>query len=193
MALAPTPIEESHTRPHLVVTPTAPVHAEPIHTADIAAPEIAAPEIAAPEIAAPEIVAQPITAPPDVDLPSLQSAMVAALAAVKGQQSASEQIEDSTLTLVGDTLEIQTNLSKMMLPLGINAEAEKLLLATLRAHNLGAAKLRLLPGAGTPATPKKPRKALSGSAAELAANHPIVQQAKQLFSAEISNIIDLRD
>jgi DNA polymerase-3 subunit gamma/tau len=183
MALAPAPIAEEshplpHPGPHLVITPATPIHTDPIHTADILASEVHA---------------APITAPCDVDLSPLHSAMVAALAAVKGQQSASEQIEDSTLTLVGDTLEIQTNLSKMMLPLGINAEAEKLLIAALRTHNTGATKLRLLPGAGVAAAPKKPRQALSGSAAELAANHPVVQQAKQLFSAEISNIIDLRD
>jgi DNA polymerase-3 subunit gamma/tau len=174
MALAPTPIEEPHPGPHLVVTPAAPIHTDPIHTANI--------------------VAEPIPAPLGTDLSALQSAMVAALAAVKDQQSASEQIEDATFTLVDDTLEIQTNLSKMMLPLGINAEAEKLLNATLRVHPVGATKLRLIPGAGTAATaPKKARPALSGSVAELAANHPVVQQAKQLFSAEISNIIDLRD
>jgi DNA polymerase-3 subunit gamma/tau len=194
MALAPSPIaQELHTQPHpgphLVVVPAAPIHVEAIHPK----PLIAEPIIAT-DIVASEIDAGPITAPSSVDLSTLQAAMVAALAPVKGQQSASEQIEDSTLTLAGDALEIQTNLSKTMLPIGINAEAEKLLLATLRTHNIGVNKLRLLPGAGIAASaPRKPRAALSGSAAELAANHPIVQQAKKLFSAEISNIIDLRD
>jgi DNA polymerase-3 subunit gamma/tau len=189
MALAPATIAEPNPGPHLVVAPAAPIHAEPIHAIDIIAPEIVTPEIAAPAI-----TAQPITAPSGIDLASLQSAMVSALASSKGQQSASEQIEESTLTLVGDTLEIQTNLSKMMLPLGINAEAEKLLLTLLRSHDTGATKLRLLASAGTAASaPKKTGPARSGSAAELAEKHPIVQQAKALFSAEISNIIDLRD
>jgi DNA polymerase-3 subunit gamma/tau len=129
-----------------------------------------------------------------LDLPALQSAMVAALAAIKGQSSASEQIEESTFALNGDTLEIQTNLSKMMLPVGINADAEKVLAATLRTNNMGIAKLKLIPG--VPAAidaPKKARVAASGSAAELAEKHPVVQEAKRLFAAEISNIIDLRD
>jgi DNA polymerase-3 subunit gamma/tau len=120
--------------------------------------------------------------------------MVAALAAIKGQSSASEQIEESTFALNGDTLEIQTNLSKMMLPVGINADAEKVLAAKLRTNNMGIAKLKLLPG--VPAAidaPKKARVAASGSAAELAEKHPVVQEAKRLFAAEISNIIDLRD
>ncbi len=175
LALAPSPIVESHPGPQLVPTP---IHTEPI---------------LATEILAPEILAENITAPTDIDLPILQSAMVAALAAVKGQTSASEQLEDCTLAINGTTLEIQTTLSARMLPVGINAEAEKILLVTLRAHT-PLTKLKLLPGAPAAASaPKKPRAALAGSAAELAANHPIVQQAKQLFSAEISNIIDLRD
>jgi DNA polymerase-3 subunit gamma/tau len=175
MALAPSAIAESHPGPHLVPTP---IHTEPIITTPILAPEI---------------LAEPITSPADIDLPALQSAMVAALAAVKGQSSASEQIEDATLTVNASTLEVHTTVSERMVSVVLNAEAEKLLLATLRAHT-PLTKLNLLPGAPAAATaPKKPRAALAGSAAELAANHPIVQQAKQLFSAEISNIIDLRE
>jgi DNA polymerase-3 subunit gamma/tau len=170
MALAPTPIAESHPGPHLVPTP---IHTEPILPTPI--------------------VAEPITSPADIDLPALQSAMVAALAAVKGQQSASEQIEDATFALNGTTLEVQTALSKQMLPVVLNADAERILKTTLRDTN-PSLKFSLLSGAPTASTkPKKPRAALAGSAAELAANHPVVQQAKQLFSAEISNIIDLRD
>jgi DNA polymerase-3 subunit gamma/tau len=129
-----------------------------------------------------------------IDLTDLQHALSAALAAVKGQTSASEQIEDSTFTLNGETLAIQTTLSKTMLPVIINADAERILKATLRTH-APTLKLQLLPGApaASNAAPKTPRAATAGSAAELANKHPLVQQAIQLFSAEISNIIDLRD
>jgi DNA polymerase-3 subunit gamma/tau len=179
MALAAAPMPApAQPGPHLVVTPAAPIHAEPVPTAEIVA----------------QPIATPITAGSNDDLAPLQAAMVAALAAVKGQQSASEQIEDSTFTVNGSLLEIQTNLSPKMLPLGINAEAEKILNATLRAHGSSVTKLRLLPGAATASTaPKKASVAASGSAAELAQKHPVVQQAIELFSAEISNIIDLRD
>jgi DNA polymerase-3 subunit gamma/tau len=181
MALAPSPFiapETAQPRPHLVVTAEAPapIHAAPIHTADI--------------------IATPIHAPTDMapNLTSLQASMVAALAAVKGQTSASEQIEEAIFALNNGTLEIQTMLSERMLPVGINAEAEKILATALRAQNIGVNKLKLLPGAPSAvSTPRKTRPAASGSAAELAANHPVVQQAKQLFSAEISNIVDLRD
>jgi DNA polymerase-3 subunit gamma/tau len=181
MALAPSPIAESHPGPQLVPTP---IHTEPI---------IATPITAEPILSVISTEVERPAAPTDIDLTALQAAMVAALAAVKGQTSASEQLEDCTLTINASTLEIQTTLSARMLPVGINADAEKLLLATLRAHT-PLTKLKLLPGApADAATPKKPRTALAGSAAELAANHPVVQQAKQLFSAEISNIIDLRE
>jgi DNA polymerase-3 subunit gamma/tau len=41
---------------------------------------------------------------------------------------------------------------------------------------------------------KKPnRPAASGSAAELAERHPMVQEAKRIFATELSNVIDLRN
>jgi DNA polymerase-3 subunit gamma/tau len=183
MALAAAPVPApAQPGPHLVVAPAAPIHAEPLHTPQPLAQPVAQP------------IVEPITANFSEDLTQLQAAMVTALAAVKGQQSASEQIEESIFTLNGDALEIQTNLSPKMLPVGINAEAEKILNATLRAHLSNVTKLRLLSGASAASTaPKKARIAASGSAAELAQKHPIVQQAIELFSAEISNIIDLRD
>jgi DNA polymerase-3 subunit gamma/tau len=130
------------------------------------------------------------------DLSALQSAMVTALAAVKGQQSASEQLEDSTLTLKGNTLAIHTTLSKTMLPIVLNADAERTLKTALREANAGSLTLKFLPSApaasAASAAPKKPRQTASGSAAELAEKHPMVQEARKLFSAEISNVIDLR-
>jgi DNA polymerase-3 subunit gamma/tau len=165
---------QQNTRPHLVVAPEdhLPVHAE-------------------------SVAAKPIPTSSDnsiLDLTTLQSSMVAALSAVKGQQSASEQIEDATLTLNGATLEVHTTLSKTMLPVIVNADAERILKTALRDANHGSLKLSVLPGApATSSAPKKPRKATSGSAAELAEKHPMVQEARRLFSADISNIIDLRD
>jgi len=138
-------------------------------------------------------VERPVASATNLDLAALQSACVTALAAVKGQTSASEAIEDSTLSLDGDTVNIQTALPPTMLPVILNADADRILKATLRATVPGL-KLVLLPGepAAPAETPRQPRAAVSGSAAELAQKHPIVQQAMQLFSAEISNVIDLR-
>ena len=132
--------------------------------------------------------------PPALDITALQHALSAALAAVKGQTSASELIEDAALTITGDTLSIQTTLSKQMLPVALNAEAERILKAALSESRAGHLKLQLLPGVpAAAAAPRASRPAASGSAAELAQKHPLVQQALTLFSAEISNIIDLRE
>jgi DNA polymerase-3 subunit gamma/tau len=50
----------------------------------------------------------------------------------------------------------------------------------------------LLPGSAS-SEKKKPRAAKAGSAEDLAAKHPVVQQAQRLFNAEIRNVIDLRE
>jgi DNA polymerase-3 subunit gamma/tau len=133
------------------------------------------------------------SAPSDLNLDALQAALVTALAAVKGQQSASEQLEDSTLKLNGNTLEIHTTLSKTMLPVILNSDSEKTLKAVLR-EQAGTLTLELLPGvAAASGAPKKARVAASGSVGEMAEKHPMVQEARRLFSAEISNVIDLRE
>ncbi|HXS13963.1 MAG TPA: DNA polymerase III subunit gamma/tau [Acidobacteriaceae bacterium] len=133
------------------------------------------------------------TLPPQAGLDTLQSSLTEALAAVKGQQSASDAIHDATLTLTGDTLQIQTAVSKAMLPTLFNADANRILTAILRQSHPNL-KLSLLPGTpAAAAAPRKKRAAAAGSATELAENHPLVKEAKRLFSAEISNVIDLRD
>ena len=149
--------------------------------------------LAAPTATGPQLVVTQPAVTATLNLNALHSACVTALAAVKGQTSASEQMEDSTFALDGDILAIQTTLSAQMLTVVLNAEAQRILQSTLRAAVPGL-KFKLLPGAPEPVTaaPKKPRIAASGSAAELAQKHPLVQQAMQIFSAEISNVIDLR-
>jgi DNA polymerase-3 subunit gamma/tau len=143
-----------------------------------------------PRLVVPSVAEAP---PADVNLDALQSALVSALAAVKGQQSASEQVEESTLKVNGNALEIHTTLSKTMLPVVLNADAEKTIKAVLR-ERAGALTLKLIAGAPVAnAGVRKPRAAAVGSVAEMAEKHPMVQEARRLFSAEISNVIDLRD
>ncbi|WP_263378279.1 DNA polymerase III subunit gamma/tau [Granulicella paludicola] len=223
MALAPEPKKQSVSNegPQLVVSaPTKEVAAKidtpavieqlPVATAEIApafttvlpdVKAVEAPATFAPTITSFERATEPAQTSPKpndsdngLDLEALQHTLARALAEVKGQTSASEQIEDAEFSLNGDTLTIQTTLSKTMLPVLINAEADRILKASLRTANVGNLKLQLLPGVPAAAKAKsKPRAAGSGSAAELAQKHPLVQQAMDLFSAEISNIIDLRD
>jgi DNA polymerase-3 subunit gamma/tau len=122
-----------------------------------------------------------------------QRIAVEALSAAKSQGSAADALADSEWTVTGDEIRVQTELSKTMLPMVVNPEAEKIVRAALRGSGAGQLKLVLLPGAGSSSAAKKPRAAKSGSAQAKAMDHPVVQQAQRLFNAEIRNVIDLRD
>jgi DNA polymerase III subunit gamma/tau len=123
----------------------------------------------------------------------LQRVAVDALSAAKNQDTPADAMADAEWTVAGGEIRVQTELSKTMLPMVINAEAEKLVKNALREAGAGALKLVLLPGVKTAASAKKPRAAKSGSAQAKAMEHPIVQRAQTLFNAEIRNVIDLTD
>jgi DNA polymerase-3 subunit gamma/tau len=150
------------------------------------------PDVALPtavfETVAPIVAAQ--SAPVEAASSAPQRAVVEALAAAK-QSSAADAMADAEWTLTGDEARIQTELSKTMLPVVMNADAEKIVRSALR--QAGILKFTLLPGAAAPATAKKPRPARSGSAQARALEHPMVQQAQKLFGAEIQTVIDLRE
>jgi DNA polymerase-3 subunit gamma/tau len=171
----PEPVAVQNPRPRLVApSPIAPVPVA-IQSQPIATPDVAADTISG------------------IDPCALQQAFVDALASTKGQDTASHQIEESTFAMNGDTLEVQTTVSAKMIPIMINAEADRVMKTVLRTQNLGTLKLKFLPGTA-PVAPKERanRPAAAGSAEELAAKHPIVQQARQLFSAEVIRVDDLR-
>ncbi len=123
---------------------------------------------------------------------SLQKAATERLLAAKNQDTAADALADAEWTIVDRELRIQTGLSKTMLPMVINSEAEKLVKAALRDAGAGALKLVLLPGAKREIA-NKPRVAKTGSVQAKAMEHPIVQRAQTLFQAEIRNVIDLRE
>jgi DNA polymerase III subunit gamma/tau len=123
----------------------------------------------------------------------LQRVAVDALSAAKNQDTPADAMADAEWTVAGGEIRVQTELSKTMLPMVINAEAEKLVKNALREAGAGALKLVLLPGVKTAASAKKPRAAKSGSVQAKAMEHPVVQRAQTLFNAEIRNVIDLRD
>jgi DNA polymerase-3 subunit gamma/tau len=124
---------------------------------------------------------------------ALQGAAIDALSAAKNQDTAADALADAEWTVKDGEVRVQTDLSKTMLPMVINGEAEKLVKNALRDAGAGALKLVLLPGVKTAASPKKPRAAKSGSAQAKAMDHPIVQRAQTLFNAEIRTVIDLRE
>jgi DNA polymerase-3 subunit gamma/tau len=131
---------------------------------------------------------QPMPSPQSAD--DIQRSVVEALAAAK-QSSAADAMGDAAWTIVNGEASIQTELSKTMLPVVMNAEAEKILRATLRAA--GILKVSLLPGVAAPVAEKKARAPRSGSVQAKASEHPMVQQAQRLFEAEIQTVIDLRE
>jgi DNA polymerase-3 subunit gamma/tau len=123
----------------------------------------------------------------------LQRVALEALGAVKGQGSASDALADAEWTVAGGEIRVQTELSKTMLPMVINPEADRIVRNALRSAGVGQLKLVLLPGSANAAAAKKPKAARTGSAQAKAMDHPVVQQAQRLFNAEIRNVIDLRD
>jgi DNA polymerase-3 subunit gamma/tau len=124
---------------------------------------------------------------------ALQKAATDALAAAKNQDTPADALSDAEWVVVDNEIRVQTELSKTMLPMVINSEAEKIVKAALRDAGAGALKLVLLPGVKKAATDKKARAPRSGSVQAKAMEHPIVQRAQTLFNAEIRNVIDLRD
>jgi DNA polymerase-3 subunit gamma/tau len=124
----------------------------------------------------------------------LQRVAVDALTGAKNQDTAADAVADAEWTVALGEVRVQTELSKTMLPMVINGEAEKLVKNALRDAGAGALKLVLLPGVKTTAAAtRKPRAAKSGSAQAKAMEHPIVQRAQTLFNAEIRSVIDLRE
>jgi DNA polymerase-3 subunit gamma/tau len=124
---------------------------------------------------------------------TLQGIAVDALSAAKNQDTAADALADAEWIVRDGEVRVQTDLSKTMLPMVINGEAEKLVKNALRDAGAGALKLVLLAGVKTAVGAKKTRAAKSGSAQAKAMEHPIVQRAQTLFNAEIRNVIDLRE
>lgn len=148
-------------------------------------------EVAATSASAPAAVAAASATEVGGEAATLQRLAVDALMEAKGQTTAADAIADAEWSIAGETLTIQTEVSKIMLPTVVNAEAEKILRTAVVKHRQGL-RVVVLPGAKKAASAaKKPRAATSGSAQAKAMEHPIVQEAQRLFRAEIRNVIDL--
>ena len=153
-------------------------------------------EILEPEAQPMEKAKEPSAATSSSASPSaedLQRVTTEALSAAKSQGSAADAIADSEWTIEGGEIRVQTSLSKTMLPMVINPDADRVIRGALRTAGAGALKLVLLPAAANSPVPKKPKAARTGSVQAKALDHPVVQQAQRLFNAEIRNVIDLRD
>ena len=125
---------------------------------------------------------------------ALQKAAVDALLGAKNQDTAADALEEAEWVVAENEVRVQTDISKIMLPMVINADAEKLIKAAVLSAGGEGFKLALLPGVkGEGTATKKPRAARSGSVQAKAMEHPIVRRAQTLFNAEIRSVIDLRE
>jgi len=133
---------------------------------------------------------EPIATSPETQDP--QQLVVNALAAA-GQGTAADAMSDATWTIADGAATVQTQLSKIMLPMVMNPAAEKLTKEILRPQ--GITRLSLLTGIASNDTgsSKKPRAAKAGSAKAKAMEHPMVQEAQRLFGGEIQTVIDLSE
>jgi DNA polymerase-3 subunit gamma/tau len=196
------PFEQDKSRRHPEAAAGAPIHVATVAphrvTETRGATAISVAPTARPTL---ESVPKPASTPPPAASPEAtlslaagasdpQQAVVDALAAAR-LSSAADALADAVWTMADGEARIQTELTKTMLPVVMNAEAEKIARAAARAA--GIHKLTLLPGTATPAAQKKPRAARSGSVQAKAMEHPMVQQAQKLFHADIQTVIDLRD
>jgi DNA polymerase III subunit gamma/tau len=137
-------------------------------------------------------VAPPAT---DVDLNSIRDVVTSALQN-DGHHTAAALLSAGNWTEAGSTIQVEVAIKKTMLGLTMNAEAEKITRNALRAGGFNQ-KLSVISSengakdaAAKPATERKP---VSGSAQGRALNHPLVQQAQELFGTEVRSVMDLSE
>ena len=129
-----------------------------------------------------------------LDVERMRSAAVAALDAA-GLQTAATLLSAAAWTETPDQVRVEVAAKKTMLGLMMNAEAEKLVRAAVRPFSGQPPKpvQWVSGGAGAPAAAAAAsRKAPVGSVQALALENPLVQQAKELFQAEVRSVVDLR-
>ena len=203
------PFEQDRTRRSTETAVSTPIPAAPVPPAPLA--EIRGATVVVPQprivpesrpIPLPQAVPEPLSLPVDLTTstepgvavaPSFDDVHRRVIEALQNakQASAADAIEDSLWTMVDGEARVQTELSKTMLPVVMNAEAEKIVRTVVR--EAGVHRLTLLPGSPSAGATKKPKTARTGSVQAKALEHPMVQQAQKLFNAEIQTVIDLRE
>jgi DNA polymerase-3 subunit gamma/tau len=112
-----------------------------------------------------------------------------------GHSSAAQLLGSGTWTLEGATLRIDVPaMGKKMLSLTVNAAAEKIIRQELQ--RLGApTRFLVVPGDRTESSATAATQVsapLAGSIQEAALAHPLVQRAREIFKADVRNVVDLR-
>jgi DNA polymerase-3 subunit gamma/tau len=126
-----------------------------------------------------------------LDLEKMREAACSALEAA-GHTTAATLLHAGTWKELPGLVQVEVAAKKTMLGLTVNADAEKLIKAAVRPFaGVPPKPIGWVPGEGGAAkTP--PRPATAGSVQAIAMENPLVQQAKDLFQAEVRSVVDLR-
>lgn len=130
---------------------------------------------------------------PTAGLEAMRVSILNALREGAAQTSAADALAEGDWVLEGGVLRVHTVLSKSLVALLLNAEANLIIKKALAAHAFADLRFEVVS-----ATPKRAASAASsrgslrpGSVEARAQQHPIVREAQRLFNAEIRNVIDL--
>ncbi len=164
---------------------------EPAQEAAIA-PRTPEPAVAVAEPPA-QLPTPSLAQPGTLDLDGMRSAAVQALEAA-GQATAATLLDAGEWTETPEAVRVAVAAKKVMLGLTMNAEAEKVVKAAVRPFaGQPPRPVVFVPGDGTASAKATQRPAPTGSVQALALENPLVQQAKDLFGAEIRSVVDLRN
>jgi DNA polymerase III subunit gamma/tau len=132
----------------------------------------------------------PVPSPSSVNIDELQRAITSALEAA-GHSSAAQLLEAGNWSFENSTLHIEVaDMGKKMLGLTVNAAAEKIIRQELQ--RLGAStRFTVIPGEGGKSKSVSTAAPPPGSVQAEAMNHPLVQQALEIFKAEVRSVVDL--
>lgn len=150
-----------------------------------------------PVTAAPLAPGEPQAAPAPtsgkLDLQAMREAACTALEAAE-LYTAATLLGAATWSETSEKVRVEVAAKKTMLGLTINPEADKLARGAMRPF-LGhpPRPVEWVPGeGGSVKVSPPPRPAATGSVQALAMENPLVQQARELFGAEVRSVVDLR-
>jgi DNA polymerase-3 subunit gamma/tau len=154
-------------------------------------------EAATPVVAAPVTLSAPAAPEPlptgTLDLDAMRNAACDALAAA-GHTTAATLVGAGEWTETADAVRVEVAAKKVMLGLTINPEADKIARAAMRPFaGQPPRPVQWVPSENGTRQKSADRPAPTGSVQAAALENPLVQQAKQLFGAEVRSVVDLRD
>ncbi len=157
--------------------------------------KVAPPPAAVPPVPKLQESTSPDLEAPDGKSPDLARMHEAACAALEaaGLTTAATLLGAGEWTETPEMVRVEVAAKKTMLGLTMNPEAEKLVRAAVRPFSGEPPRpIQWFPGGAAPAAAAPARPAQAGSIQALALENPLVQQAKQLFQAEVRSVVDLR-